>query len=173
MRWPAPGQDALKQRGDLAVDHGDDRRYGLQCEGLNDARRGIDVDPGQQESTCRLRRQRGQRVGELLTSGHPRRIELHDHRVFDRLAGMTSASKVCSFTSTTYEPPPGVPAGAAAPACLARAAAWDRSTAPWRLKLDELMAVHPVKAAARLGDGPEPRTQENGHFAPRTPQGRS
>src|SRR5918995_3991747 len=73
---------------------------------------------------------------------------------------MPSASKVCSLTWTTYEPLPGVPPGAGAPACLARAATWDRSTAPWRLKLDELMAVILSKPPPSSGTGPEPRTHE-------------
>src|SRR5215203_3892647 len=55
-------QDALEERGNLATDHGDDRRHGLQCESLHDARGGVDVDPGKQESTCGLRSERSQRV---------------------------------------------------------------------------------------------------------------
>ena len=57
---------------------------------------------------------------------------------------MATASKVSSVSSTTYDPPPGPPPGrppapAGAGGCLAFWASWERSTAPWRLKLDVLM----------------------------------
>ena len=61
------GQDALKQRAIWPLITA--MTVGTACSArVNDAR-GIDIDPGQQKSTCRLRRQRGQRV-ELLASGH-------------------------------------------------------------------------------------------------------
>ena len=70
---------------------------------------------------------------------------------------MTSASKVCSLTWTTYEAPPAEPPGAAGRGLLG----------PFRHlgQVDSTMAAetrrthgrHPVKAAARLRDGPQPR----------------
>src|SRR6478752_6309891 len=58
-------------------------------------------------------------------------------------ARMAIASKVSSVSCTTYDPPAAPPPGRLEPApgggCLAFCASWDRSTAPWRLKLDVLM----------------------------------
>src|SRR3954451_20414789 len=72
---------------------------------------------------------------------------------------MASASKVCSLDSSTYEAPP---AGAPGPgvlgdcaAALARAASWDRSMAPGRLKLDDVMAPS-SQAPRRATDGGHP-----------------